>query len=404
MVLALQFGNWLLAESPTEGACTNEISEVIPIKYELASDVAAALNAEESGHGGNWVHRALVAPAEITNLYAQVQALGRRGITWDERSNSLVVTTSSSDMPKIKEIISKLDVVLAQVLIEGVVLQFPFEERRGSRRLAADGASGLPPCFMALTNVVVLSTSRFTSVDAGGKTNTPGSQLSYEATLTGDLDALVTSLANSQPVRILQRPRIRTSVGVPATMFAGWGRPYPSGAYTCGCVPSISPSDPSGITIEVTCMLTTDGTVLTDIQEKVDRFVRNVTIQNVGDVPVTESYSAQAHLAVRDREIIALGGLIQAAKRPIFSEVEALDKVPLAGHLLNRIITSPTHTKRYELMVLIRPIVLPAPEMKTLAAKRDDRMPGIESLEKQMHEDDVERFRAAEPDPTAKHD
>jgi hypothetical protein len=55
-------------------------------------------------------------------------------------------------------------------------------------------------------------------------------------------------------------------------------------------------------------------------------------------------------------------------------------------------------------MVLIRPIVLPAPEMKTLAAKRDDRMPGIESLEKQMHEDDVERFRAAEPDPTAKHD
>jgi general secretion pathway protein D len=402
MVFAMQFGSWLLAASPSETAIarTNEISEVIPIKYALASDVGMTLNAQRSGHAGNWVNRTLVTTAEITNLYAQVQALGPKRITSDERSNSLLVTSSPSDLAKIKEIIGKLDVVPTQVLVEGVILEFPLDDRKDSPRARPNGAAHLPSSFSALTNVGILSTTRFTSMNTASKTNPPGTQFSYEATLTGDLDTLVTSLANSQPVKLLQRPRIQTSVGVPATMFAGSGPPYPVGSYTCACPPPKSSLD-TGITIEVNCMFTTDGMVLTDIQTKVDKFVGNVTIQNVGDVPVTESYAAEAHVAIRDRQILALGGLVQSTKTPLFSEVAAFEKVPLAGHLLNRIITSPTHTKRYELMVLIRPTIVPTPEAQTIRTK-SDKMPSIKSLGQAVLAEKLKRLQATEGDQGAK--
>ena len=399
LVFAMEFGNWVLAESPPETALTrtNQISEVFPIKYALASDIASVLSRERNGKDTStpFVGRALGTAIDGTTVYAQVETLGPTKITWDERVNYLVVTASAKDLAIIKGIISKLDVVLSQVLVEGVILQFPLDDRKDSPRSKPNAAPHLPSSFSALTNVSGLSTTRFTSVDATSKTNPQGSQLSYEATLTGDLDALITSLANNQGVMVLQKPRIQTSVGVPATMFVGSGRPYPGGSYTCGCLPSISSLD-TGITIDVVCLLTSDGTVLTDIQTTVNKLAGHVTIQNVGDVPMTESYSGQAHVAVRDRQIIALGGLIQEEKTPLFSQVTALDKVPVAGHLLNRIITSPTHTKRYELMVLIRATILPVPEIQALAGQREDRMPGIKQLEQDILTEEANRLRAAE--------
>ena len=93
-----------------------------------------------------------------------------------------------------------------------------------------------------------------------------------------------------------------------------------------------------------------------------------------------------------------LNGIPYAEKPPLFSEVPALDKVPLAGHLLNRIITSPTHTKKYELMVLIRPTVPPVPEIKALAAQQQDRMPGIKAMETELRQEELKQLPAAERD------
>lgn len=400
VAFGLGFGGWSLAESPAESAATNtnEISEIIPIKYALAADIATALSPDKSGEGGSWVKRALVTPNERQNLYAQMQALGPRKITWDERSNSLLVVASASDLVKIKAIIAKVDVVLPQLLVEGVILQFP----RNKRKATADKAQ-LPSNFTALTNVAVLSMTRFTS-NAAAKTNSAGGQLSYEATLAGDLDVLVTSLTTNTPqLKVLQRPRIQTSTGVPATMFAGSAPPpyYGGAAYSCGC-PYYARSLDTGVTIEVTCLLTTDGFLLTDIQQKVDRLVGNVTIQNVGDVPVTESYTTQAHVAVRDRQVIVLGGMVRTAKEPLLAEVPALDKVPIAGHLLNRIITSPTHTKTYELMVLIRPTLLPTPETPTAVASRD-KMPSIRLLETELRAEALKRRAAGRDQGVGSH-
>src|SRR5204863_3235190 len=53
----------------------------------------------------------------------QIQVIGDTKIIADERTNSLLIFASRSDMEVIKKIISQLDVVLAQVLIETVIIE-----------------------------------------------------------------------------------------------------------------------------------------------------------------------------------------------------------------------------------------------------------------------------------------
>src|SRR5206468_11107165 len=53
----------------------------------------------------------------------EIVVLGQTKIIADERTNSLIIYASHEDMKTIKDIISKLDVVLPQVLIEAYVIQ-----------------------------------------------------------------------------------------------------------------------------------------------------------------------------------------------------------------------------------------------------------------------------------------
>src|SRR5208283_1743867 len=50
----------------------------------------------------------------------QIQVFGQAKIIADQRSNALLVFATAADMEKIKAVVAKLDVLLAQVLIEAI--------------------------------------------------------------------------------------------------------------------------------------------------------------------------------------------------------------------------------------------------------------------------------------------
>ncbi len=56
--------------------------------------------------------------------------LGQTKIISDERTNSLLIYASKEDMKTIKEIVAKLDVVLAQVLIEAAIIEVTLTDSR----------------------------------------------------------------------------------------------------------------------------------------------------------------------------------------------------------------------------------------------------------------------------------
>ena len=148
------------------------------------------------------------------------------------------------------------------------------------------------------------------------------------------------------------------------------------------------------MTLEVTPLVNPDGLVVMDIHQKIDSFEGNVTIQNVGDVPVTSSKEASAKVSVRDHDTIILGGLIETDKNKSASGIPLLMDIPLLGSLFR---ASHDDGKRTELIVLIRPTVLPTPEIAALTAvAQKNKMPGVRETEKELRDDEKQRLKQAD--------
>ena len=94
------------------------------------------------------------------------------------------------------------------------------------------------------------------------------------------------------------------------------------------------------------------------------------------DVPTTTSRQAQATVAVRDGETIILGGFIKSDNQKSDGGVPVLKDVPLLGNLFKSRTDS---NQKTEMVVLMRPTVLPTPEAAAVAARREHK--GMRSLE-----------------------
>src|SRR6266478_1016681 len=112
-LLALWFtmalsGNFLRAQNPASAEPANEfVSEVISVKYALASDIAEAINRR--------ITNALPASSRVREQAAPgMEGIGQVKIIADERSNSLLIFATRPDLERIRNMVAKLDVVMAQ--------------------------------------------------------------------------------------------------------------------------------------------------------------------------------------------------------------------------------------------------------------------------------------------------
>jgi type II secretory pathway component GspD/PulD (secretin) len=368
--------------------------------YGATTQAGIGQQAGAAGAGGSFTDR-LQRIINRAAVSGEITVLGQTKIIADERTNSLLIYATREDMKTVKDIIAKLDVVLAQVLIECVVIEvslnsssalgFSYLQKQpaGSGNFLGQGA---------LNNGNYLAPGSFSILGAAATNAAAGSLpsgFSYLASLgNNDLDVSITALASAGKARILQRPRIQTSHAVPASIFVGQSRPYPSGSYYGGGAfggYSTIQQLQIGTSLQVTPLINPDGLVVMDIQTEIDSFQGNVTIAGVGEVPITSSKNANAKVAVRDHDTIMLGGLIETQKNSNNSGIPILKDVPLLGFLFR---SSSRDETRSELIVLIRPTVLPTPEVAALAARSEEaKMPGIKLMENEVNTEEKSAFR-----------
>jgi general secretion pathway protein D len=437
---------------------TEFINEVIPIKYALASDISSALNSLSTGGGGATVGKATTTgarssfggasgfggsrtmggtsgypgqqyggginpsataaqPAGTTggsftdrlqniirraNATGEIQVLGQTKIIADERTNSLLIFASREDMKQIKDIVSKLDVVLAQVLIEAVILEVtlgPNTKDFGVSYLQHPQTSGNVTGVGAI-NKPIYSIANFLTPGANGSTNAAGGLnggFNYLASFGGNLDVAISAVAGDSRAKVLQRPRIQTSHAVQAQLFVGESRPYPTSSYygggAYGSYASIQQLQ-IGVTLDVTPLINPDGLVVMDIHQTIENYAGFTEISGVGQVPNTTRKEAAAKVAVRDHDTIILGGLIETDKSKSGTGVPYLMDMPIIGPLFRSTSTSET---RKELIVLIRPTVLPTPEVAALTARVEkDKMPGVRRAESEFEEEEAKRQRQSD--------
>jgi general secretion pathway protein D len=417
------------------------ISEVIPIKYALASDIESALNSL-SGSGGSTVAiggstattpisgmarsgstmmgttpgqyqpnqpRTLGTPLTGTptsgNTFSgrlqaiinraasgaseQIQIFGQTKIIADERSNSLLVFATRPDMERIKEVVGKLDVLLAQVLIEAVIidvslnkgLNFGVSVAQNQKTFSGNSTNILQNIIGAGGMNNGQSFLNFLSGSIGTNSssfaNSLPNGLSYFGNIGPTWDVALTAAASDNSATVIQRPRIQTSQAKAASFFVGQTVPYITGnSYGYGSGTSASYSQLSvGVELDVTPFINPDGLVVMDIQQEIDDLNGTTHIDNVGDIPNTIKRTLSSEIAVKNKDTIMLGGFIRSEKQKKKSGVPLLMDIPLLGNLF----TSRTDTKdRSETIVLIRPTVLKTPELAAAqAVKEQERLPGI---------------------------
>ena len=350
------------------------VSEIIPIKYALASEIALVINSLKTNSAS--APSAASGPGAISSFSQRLQRaisqeaasggaleLKEAKIIADERTNSLLISATPEGMQKLKAVISKLDVVLPQILIEAAVIEVSWTNSIHSRRTNLnEGTEGTPDFsrVAGVSNISLLCVTNFVPPLATNAAGRQPTEFGYAAMLDNTLDALLTTFASDSRARILQRPRIQTSDGVTATLFVGESRPsdgYYSGGATCGyaSIQQIS----LGVTLDVTPYIKPDGFLLLDIHQTVEKAAGSVNIENVGDVPITSRKESQIKLPVRDRGTILIGGLNKTIKNQGSSGVPFLKDIPVFGVPFRG---SSARTTRSEFIVLIRPTVLPDPE------------------------------------------
>lgn len=327
-----------------------------------------------------------------------VEVLGDARIVPDERSNSLIVFANKQDIQMITNIVSKVDVLLAQVLIEGIVIGVALGDdfelgvswlqnpKRFDQNFTGGGGINNGQGFLNnLTN--------FSSALPSG--------FSYFGKLGNDLHVSLTALASDSRVRVLQRPRVQTSHAVPGTFFTGSTVPYVTGFSDYGgfgtgvssrsTVEQIS----VGVTLEVTPFITPDGLVVLDIYQDISQLGEFRRIDN-NDVPTTTTRNAQATLSVRDGDTIMLGGYIEDTKTTGKSGVPILKDIPGLGALFR---SSSKKNSRQELILLLHVTVLKSPaEAGAQATAEKAQLPAIFEAEKELKMEDQKRLKkSAQP-------
>jgi general secretion pathway protein D len=315
----------------------------------------------------------------------QIQLFGQTKIIPNESSSSLLVFATRQDLAEIKDIIAKLDVPLAQVLIEAVIMDVSLGPNTFSFGVSAaqnptslggnvigGGGYNNGQSFLSTISSATSGATNFANSLPGG--------FSYMANIGNQWDLAVAAAENDSTASVIQRPRIQTSQAQPAQFFVGETVPYVTSTYNYGGAYGNSSSYSQlsvGVELDVTPFINPEGAVTMEIQQEIDDLNGFTTITGVGQVPNTTKRTLNATMTVRDHDTVMLGGFIKTDKSHTASGVPFLDNIPLLGNLFSS--RSDSHD-REELIVLMRPTVLPTPELAAQhTIKEERRMPMVSS-------------------------
>jgi type II secretory pathway component GspD/PulD (secretin) len=333
-------------------------------------------------------------PAGGAGGAGDIQIFGVTKIIADERTNSLLVYATAADMKRIEEVIAKLDVVLAQVLIESIILGVSANDDLEYGVSAAQQPKNFGP---NVTTAGIMNNDKGQLLSSLGgiiSSNSVANMggLNYFGQINQDWLVAIKALSSRGKTEVLQRPVIMTTHATPGQFFVGNTVPYVTSSYYGGSSlygPSSSYQQLRvGIQLNVTPFINPDGIVVMKIDQTIEEISGATHIDGVGDVPNTASRSLSADITVRDRDTIVLGGFIRNSGIKTKSGVPLLKDIPLLGVLFS----STSDTKdRQELLVLMRPTVLKTPELAALGSRIErDRLPGISHYEKNIEKENKE--------------
>ena len=327
------------------------------------------------------------AQAKLEQAQTQLQQADGKGtigrlspttkILADKRTNSLLLMGRKGDLEALELVLDSLDIMLAQVLIETVILEvnlgdtvdtgFDWLQRSvvayNETKSGPNGGVTVRTPVFSFGGGSVQESGSFRGGDQVTRSNTgqaPGG-LSYYATFNDlNLDAIIRLAGASSDARVVSTPVVLTTDNTEAKIVAAEQRPVvtANSIQTTGQQTQNFEYRTIGINIAVTPRINPSGFVMMEIEQSADDVLGETTINNT-TVPIISKRELSAQVGVQSRQTVVLGGLVRTDNSKSRSKVPLLGDIPLLGMFFR---ADSKKRNRTELMVLLTPYVLKTPQ------------------------------------------
>ncbi len=268
----------------------------------------------------------------------------------DGATNSLIIKGDYEDYLKAIEVIKKLDEPQPQVAVEALILTINFDN---TKELGTQLRNKIPGPNGLLGNNVDFQTSGIRLGGAAQSIVTRDSG-SGDQRLLGNLISLVQDAIAGNTVvslgtdmfgvwgifnifqsitntHVVSNPFLVATNKTKASVSVGTIRRVTTSTVFAGSTPENALGDFSAkIELEVTPQINSDGMIVLKLKVKFENFTGSLTNQ---DIAAKTTRYIETHTIVADKEVIAIGGLIQNTLRETITKVPVLGDIPILGWL-----------------------------------------------------------------------
>ncbi|MBT3584982.1 MAG: type II secretion system secretin GspD [Halobacteriovoraceae bacterium] len=317
-------------------------------------------------------------------------------ITADKDNNALVVTASPTDYLTIKSVIKKLDIARDQVYVEGLMMETQVSNNKayGINIVGAYGSGGARKAgFVSngsdLVNVLTNNITNLGGLFVGaGVGNSVDLDVGGTSVKVNSINALITAIATNSNTNVLATPQILALDNTEAIFEVGENIPTLERTNATNGASSVSVKQQKvALTLKITPQINkVTRFVKLKIDQKIEDFSSRALPSGVADEGLaTTVRSAVTTVVIRDRDTIAMGGLMRDRESSRVSKVPFLGDIPILGWLFK----STTNTiEKVNLLFFLTPKILANYQVSAAGTVKDVLNRRGAHLKKQFGESD----------------
>ncbi|NIM05496.1 MAG: hypothetical protein GTO55_05090, partial [Armatimonadetes bacterium] len=287
----------------------------------------------------------------------------------DPATNSLIINAPPEQLELVRAMVKQLDVIPTQVLIQAIVAEVTLSKRTqlgleftlSDYNIFGTGAEGTLDTNFGIQQF-----------DSSGDP-IPLLGLSWTVLKPDRFNSLLNALGTDSDVRILSTPRIFTTSGKAAVIDVSTQVPFATGQFVSdigGGVSTTFDYQSVGIVLEVTPLVSQDGTVAMEISQTADDLLRFESLAPDLQLPVVSKRLAQATVSVQDGYTAVLGGLMSDRITNTTTGIPLFKDLPLIGWAFR---SKDSRKEKTELLVFLTPHVVRAPEESRMLTEQQQQ-------------------------------
>lgn len=318
-------------------------------------------------------------------------------ITSDKDNNALVVTASPTDYETVKAVIAQLDIPRDQVYVEGLMMETQVNKGQGFgiSLIGAYGSGGSQKAGYGNTNdLLSLMTNNITNLSGlfigGGVGRKVDLQTPSGSTIqVNSVNGLITAIATHSTTNILATPQILTMDNVEGAFENGEQVPILETTNASnGTTQTSVKQQKVALTLKITPQI---NKVTHFIKLKIDQKIEDFStralpagVQNNGVGTVIRSINTT--VVVRDKDTIAMGGLMRDKETNTVNKVPLLGDIPVLGWLFKNTTKS---VEKVNLLFFMTPKILASYEKANAENVKDLLNRRQSHLKNMVGEDDA---------------